>query len=386
MNPGFLKSKYVVYVISTQPRGLQAEHRYSDFVSLRDQLQRLYPGYVVPPLPKKKIGKKLDAIFLNKRKIKLQQFLNDLLKHPMLRATELFFQFLTLPAKDWDAKVKELIKAPGPKDPKECRTLDKVAKVEVTKASEAYCVEMFGDIATLKGQYKEYYHHPHQIRLRLINKAIVGQLEKLSESMDKASAVYAKICSVYSSLNEKGLANVFANLGESHQRLHQLYDMGKDNFRESFVSFNQFYQRELDAMGELAASQKTAREQLQAFEVKLRKKKEVKFELKNTSSWELDPACGVSSDTLFKNKAVAFQEMFANETKEASRMRLVCGYFTNKLTEEFVRVSKKNYEDMRPHFVTASSKCAGEAGAVPCSDIILGVDSGRVGAAGRSDS
>ena len=57
VNPGFLRSKYVVYVIDTEPKGFHVERRYNEFLSLRGELLRLNPGNVIAPIPKKKVGK-----------------------------------------------------------------------------------------------------------------------------------------------------------------------------------------------------------------------------------------------------------------------------------------------------------------------------------------
>ncbi len=146
----------MVYVIDTQPKGFHVERRYNEFVTFRAELMRLYPGYIVPPIPHKKTGKALEPTFISKRKELLQLFLSDLLKHPLLRTAELLFNFLSLPTKDWEVKINVLAKMQPPKEPKECRTPEKRANVELTKASELYCVDLLNGVETLQSQYKEY--------------------------------------------------------------------------------------------------------------------------------------------------------------------------------------------------------------------------------------
>ncbi len=182
--------------------------------------------------------------------------------------------------------------------------------------------------------------------------------------MGKASLIYTKIGGIYSSLGQKGLAGLFANLSEAHQKLYHSYDDTRDSFKQNFLSFFRFYQHELDSMEEFMIYQKSAKDQLMAFEQKLWKKKEARFEQKNVATWELDPACNLSVDILLKNKTLAFQEMCAKETKEAAKMHVIYGYFTNKAVEEFGRVAKKDLWEMMPHFADACGKCAQKAESV----------------------
>ena len=106
INPGFLKRKYAAYVINTQPKGFVVERRYNQFLEFRKELVRLNPGYIIAPIPKKKSGKKFEPEFLNKRRKQLQLFLNDALRHPLLRSDEILVQFLSLNSKDWENRAK----------------------------------------------------------------------------------------------------------------------------------------------------------------------------------------------------------------------------------------------------------------------------------------
>eukprot|EP00826_Nyctotherus_ovalis_P002689 TRINITY_DN10542_c0_g1_i5.p1 TRINITY_DN10542_c0_g1~~TRINITY_DN10542_c0_g1_i5.p1 ORF type:complete len:121 (-),score=32.81 TRINITY_DN10542_c0_g1_i5:23-385(-) len=50
IDPGLFKSKYTSYFIKTTPEGWVAERRFKAFVTLRETLCKMYPGYIVPPL------------------------------------------------------------------------------------------------------------------------------------------------------------------------------------------------------------------------------------------------------------------------------------------------------------------------------------------------
>ncbi|KAF9564264.1 hypothetical protein CPC08DRAFT_741539 [Agrocybe pediades] len=94
-------SPYITYVIRTG--NAEARHRYSEFESLRENLSRLYPTIIVPPIPSKqtlgdyavKQGKaKEDATLIARRKRLLQTFLNRVARHPILSNEHVFHRFL----------------------------------------------------------------------------------------------------------------------------------------------------------------------------------------------------------------------------------------------------------------------------------------------------
>jgi hypothetical protein len=81
----------------------EARHRYSEFESLRLNLVKLYPTFIIPPIPSKQtIGDyavkqakaKEDAAMIARRKRMLQTFLNRLARHPNLSRDHVFHRFL----------------------------------------------------------------------------------------------------------------------------------------------------------------------------------------------------------------------------------------------------------------------------------------------------
>ncbi|ODV82070.1 uncharacterized protein CANTADRAFT_4110 [Suhomyces tanzawaensis NRRL Y-17324] len=73
--------------------------RYSDFVWLLEFLLQKYPFRVIPGLPPKKfsVGSSPDSQFLQRRRRGLHRFLNQLIKHPVLKQEPVVITFLTVP-------------------------------------------------------------------------------------------------------------------------------------------------------------------------------------------------------------------------------------------------------------------------------------------------
>ncbi|KAI0793987.1 hypothetical protein C8Q74DRAFT_1246160 [Fomes fomentarius] len=94
-------SPYITYVIRAGTA--EAHHRYSEFESLRNNLVKLYPTLIIPPIPSKQtIGDyavkqakaKEDAAMIARRKRMLQTFLNRVARHPILSNEHVFHRFL----------------------------------------------------------------------------------------------------------------------------------------------------------------------------------------------------------------------------------------------------------------------------------------------------
>ncbi|WEJ92769.1 Sorting nexin mvp1 [Yamadazyma tenuis] len=98
--------KHINYAITHQinlgmnsPAGLKKVlRRYSDFVWLLEFLLKKYPFRVIPGLPPKKFnGASPDSQFLQRRRRGLYRFLNQIIKHPVLRKDPVVITFLSVP-------------------------------------------------------------------------------------------------------------------------------------------------------------------------------------------------------------------------------------------------------------------------------------------------
>ncbi|KAJ1959507.1 Sorting nexin, cytoplasm-to-vacuole targeting pathway/endosomal sorting [Dipsacomyces acuminosporus] len=81
----------------------EVKRRYSEFESLRTCLCRLYPTFIVPPIPEKhsiaqyavlQKRAKEDQYIIERRKRMLEHFINHLVEHPILSSEHIFQRFL----------------------------------------------------------------------------------------------------------------------------------------------------------------------------------------------------------------------------------------------------------------------------------------------------
>ncbi|KAJ2813463.1 Sorting nexin, cytoplasm-to-vacuole targeting pathway/endosomal sorting [Coemansia furcata] len=94
-------SSFIAY--SIQFGECEVKRRYSEFESLRICLCRLYPTFIVPPIPEKhsltqyavlQKRAKEDQYIIERRKRMLEHFLNHLVEHPILSSEHILHRFL----------------------------------------------------------------------------------------------------------------------------------------------------------------------------------------------------------------------------------------------------------------------------------------------------
>ncbi|KAJ3427186.1 sorting nexin [Anaeramoeba flamelloides] len=103
---------FTTYQITS--RGTSVPKRYSNFVWLRTKLISEYPNLLIPPLPGKQ-SNKFDEKVIQNRKIGLENFLNWITTHPVLRTSPFVTSFLKEKMDSNQKKIsKKLVKQPIP--------------------------------------------------------------------------------------------------------------------------------------------------------------------------------------------------------------------------------------------------------------------------------
>ena len=339
-NPGFFKQKFMTYIIEIQPTGTTIERRYSDFDSLRQELLKRYPGYLIPPIPKKKVGKTTETAFLLKRQDLLQRFLNEVLCHPILANSDLVCQFLTLAQKEWENRIKVMSKIPMSKNVSEFRTIQGTAKIEASETYETFCEKFYSLVGLSKDRYKV---------IKSFNKTIMNDFEKLSTSFSMASSAYSIMSTTLKAMGDPAHSEMFTFMCDLHKKLGEIYKGFKESFMTELVNFYRFYKYEMSSLEEIIEIQRNSFSAMNSLEKKLWAKKEHKFNQKNVITWDLDPSCKLTTELLLNDKAAAFKEMFHKETVDSQKSRMLYGFYTNKAVEEVNRIIKKQVIRTKDH-------------------------------------
>jgi len=97
---------------------------------------------------------------MEKRKAKLQLFLTDLLKHPLLQTSEIVMNFLTTEnEKEFEKIRKDFDKVARPKEVDECVTLEGNAKISFDEDLEKNSAEIHAGIHEIYDEFKKYFSY-----------------------------------------------------------------------------------------------------------------------------------------------------------------------------------------------------------------------------------
>lgn len=98
---GVFTNSFTFYELYTEPFGWKVKRRYSDFDKLRKLLEKFFPNFYLPPLPKKQIGnKRFETAFIEKRMKKLELFINKIAKNESFKSSEVLLAFLSYDNRD----------------------------------------------------------------------------------------------------------------------------------------------------------------------------------------------------------------------------------------------------------------------------------------------
>ena len=248
VDPGFFTPKYVVYLITTTGIDYTVERRYSDFVSLRQEMMKDFPGSIIPPIPGKKIGGNSDPEFIKERKFDLQIFIINALKHPLLNNYKLLKTFLTAQSKDWEDTVKSFSKTTVLKEVEEYETIEGTAKILYSDRTKEYCEKLNSTTKEIKEAFKD---------LTSYNQALSYELRRLSQSMEGIGKLYQKIGSLYKSLEDKTNAELFLSMAEGYFKLNNTYTNFKKEYRAQFSIFFNYFANEIGSLEELLQKRKS---------------------------------------------------------------------------------------------------------------------------------
>ena len=93
---GLFSKSYVTYLVTTIQLNTSVRKRYSDFEWLSTVLTNNYLGSLIHPIPKKNYGNRFNEAFVSKRMRTLEKFLKSLTQDPLIRNSQILYDFLTI--------------------------------------------------------------------------------------------------------------------------------------------------------------------------------------------------------------------------------------------------------------------------------------------------
>ena len=334
---GFFSKSYVTYLITTNPLNLKVRRRYSDFEWFRQMLQNLYNYNVIPSTPKKsKIGiDKFGDPFLQKRMRTLEKFLNYALKNPVLKSSQILYDFISIEKDaDFQKKKKEYEKIKPSTNINDFQMPNGSANVQLS-SKKMILFENIKDNINL-----------NETLLTKLNdnlKALKLQLDNLCTKVDE-------IVQNWDDLRQNSVKYFDGDeIAKTYEYMHNLFKNWSDclkshgnlihiDIREHF----KYTKNNFRSMKDLVTLVETNRNIYNKNERNLMNRKEELFKKGDTNKWELNSDDKNISGNLISDKPNALIKILPKDTNNVINMKKSYGFYLNRIIEEYERFREIN--------------------------------------------
>ena len=330
--PGtFFSKAYQTYVITVPKLNLKVIRRYSDFEWLRQILVNIFSSSVIPPIPKKNKlgGDRFNEEFLEKRTRTLEKFLNLLNKDPIIKSSQLFYNFLSIDElKTFYEMKKQYNHYKLPQTLKDYKSLNGQLDIKVDDSREIFYQNIKDQteinqelLSKLNKQFKLLYNEMNMVVLRL------EEISKNCEELFLHSVKYNSSDDIKRSYYE--LNEMFKHWSSALKKQNSLTYI---NIREHF----KFSKNVFKSMKELINSADNCKQAYYKSKRNLISKKEDLFRKGDITKWDIGPNKNINT----QDKTVALPNMLVNETNSVINLKQIYGYYLNSVNNEFERLEK----------------------------------------------
>ena len=347
----FFTKSYITYLIETNPIGIQVRRRFSDFFWLHDILKSLYINIIIPPLNKKNYiyGIKDDQV--SKRIRKLEKFITEIALHPLLKHSQIFYDFLTIrDDKDFMRKKDEYNKIIYPKKAEEIKTLTGEINISVNYDKEQYADKIKtiseNNEDMMKRMIKEY-------------KYLITQLQNVITKIKKINIIWDEFYKK-SNKNLEGeiILGVYYSFSKFMDNWTILYETQIKLINEKIREYFRYIKNEYHSIREYYTVYEAARNTFKKSNFKLTETKERLFEEKKIDEWGLDKEDLENKILLFRDKELSMEKMLPEETNKVKDKKKMYGSYLNSLIDEYEHIkslNRKRHKDNVESFIKEMS-------------------------------
>ena len=331
----FFTKAYMTYIISTSPLNLKVRRRYSDFEWLRQILLNFYSSSIIPPIPKKnKIGgDRFDETFLLKRMRTLEKFLNFLLEDPVIKVSQILYDFLSIEEESkFNDKKKNYNNFKLPMYLRDYKSLNGKLDIAINEERETF-YQNIKDNTELNQELLSKLNK----NLKLLNNemsVVINRMDEISKNCEELFLNSVKYCDVNDiKISYYQLNDMFKNWSTALKKDSTIINI---NIREYF----KYAKNTFRSMKELINIVDNYKQNYYKSKRNLITKKEDLFKKSDVSKWDLGPNQNISIVNLLKDKNVALPKMLCNETNAVINMKQLYGYYLNRANKEFERIGQ----------------------------------------------
>ena len=348
---GFFSKSYVTYLVTTIPLNIKVRRRYSDFDWLRQMLTNLYVGNVIPTTPRKnKIGSdKFGDAFLQKRMRTLEKFLNSLLMNPIIKYSQLFYDFISIESEaDFNKKKKEYEKMKPPQTINENQSLIGRINIEVKKEKEIFFENIKDNINFNEGLLN---------KLNENFKLLKQQIENITQKIDEIAQNWNELCKTSTKYFDgddiiqtyEHMSKLFTNWSDALKRNNNVIHI---DIREYFKYVKNTFKSMKDVVSVVEVSKNTFNKN----ERYLINKKEDLFRKGDVNKWELDINERDNANKLLQDKNAALMKIIPKETNNVINLKKTYGYYLNRIIDEYERIKVINSFSHKKNLINACEK------------------------------
>ena len=326
---GIFSKNYFTYLIETSPLDLKANRRYSDFEWLKERLSVIFNTSILPRLSKK--GKIDEERKIKRRMRDLEKFLNFLLKDPLIRNSNILFDFLSLETEEEFHKAKKLYdKMKTPSDLKDFKTPLGKVKIILNNEKEKYVDHIRDNVALNDSLLKKLDENFKALKEEM--NTVFCRIVSFCPLFDKLIKISTKYCDNKTTI-------------ESYKQIKKLLEAWANNIRKQnaffFIDVKEYFKflggnyRHLKELVQVVENHKTNyyknAKSLIAKKIDLFKKQEA-------ANWQLDVADRNNLVNFYNQKEIAYKKICFKETNNMIRMKEKYGYYVNRIISEFERM------------------------------------------------
>ena len=334
---GFFSKSYVTYLITTSPLNLKARRRYSDFDWLRQMLQNLYVWNVIPTTPRKNrfVSDKFSEPFLKKRMRTLEKFLNYCLMNPVIKSSQLFFDFISIEKEaDFQKKKKEYEKLKPPATLEDFQTPFGKANIQIDKKKVIYFENIKSNISINENLL---------IKLNDNFKILKTLIENLTSKIDEIAQNWDDLCQ--NSMKYYDGDDIIKTYEHMNKLFSNWSEALKRNNNVIFIDIREYFKytkNHFRSMKDLVYSVENNKNIYTKNERYIINKKEDLLKRGDINKWDLNIQDKNNVNNLIKDKNLILPKILPKETVNVINLKKLYGFYLNAIIEEYERIKTIN--------------------------------------------
>ena len=349
---GLFKKDIYTYKVSCPEIKTEVRRSYADFEWLKNQLGLYYALRVVPPIIKESmffqmeiVNKKDTEEVIENAKVKyLNYFMTSLIKKKIFRTSAILYEFLELNESDFK-KYKDLL---GKYKYDLNVTLDNLKTVKGNmkfdlKQQEIKKANSFGKKCN---EICAIYQYLDKKILNLANDFL-----NLETHMKQIGAAFEKLAtSLNFNENAKKMENIYQKLNKIFTSWSNSYGKQYTFFKSDFKDFFNYINLEVQEITGLHQSFLAYKKEYEDMSIKLNKRKEDLYTLKDYSKWSVEPGTEDQIQKYANNKKIAFDKMLYKETELQNNAKKLVACTLHLMNKQFDKLMKCQSDDVFNYF------------------------------------